>query len=173
MATLTIRPNGDNSVAQTPFGTGSYNYDRVNESVEDDTNGNQVVYPNSLDDTYNFENHTSELGDISKVTLYAIVDTAGNFATAASHVHLIINGTQDAAHTITIKTTISFERTTNPLDSQTWEWSDIDAFIGGDELTPGFTAGKENIPDTLKVYQMWAVVTYTPASGANLFFANG
>lgn len=69
MPTLTLRPNSDKSSALAVFGSGSGNYDRVNEVTADDTNGVATLDVSYVYDRYELPDPTQN-GVINDVAVY-------------------------------------------------------------------------------------------------------
>src|SRR5512145_275171 len=126
MASLIIRPSSDASVALTTFGTGSYHYDRLNESTADDTDGVQSNSTDGSTDRYGIENPSAG-GAISSVDVYVRIwtDTSG---LGAANVGVYIGSTQYYPSTGfgfgTTATDLSKSWSTNPNTSAAWTWTD-------------------------------------------------
>lgn len=178
MATLTLRPNSDSSVACTQFGTGTGNYGRVNEATADDTNG--VVSPTGTlgspvtsVDRYGLPD-PSESGTINKITLYGRLKSVDTTYSATSL--LVRVGTTN--YTYAKSATSSYvlydtALTTNPATSSAWTWANINDLVIGVSLIGvyyNFGTGKVPVYDYHRSYcsQLYVEVDYTPAN--NLWF---
>jgi hypothetical protein len=130
---LILRPNGDNSVQWNQYGA-TPNYACIDEAVASD---DDLIYPGAgggtKRDHYNFPNHTSEVGTINSVKIYARCWYAQTGTATKPHFHLnVTSGTEGDEQTPTLTPAIYTQIwTTNPDDSAAWEWSDIDALLAG------------------------------------------
>jgi hypothetical protein len=161
MATLTLRPNGDNSVGLTPYPSSpATNYDKVDDSSPDD-GATYVRSPGVgyTTDKYTLPDHTSEIGTISSVVIYARFMCSYNDASGAAktliRTHSVdyLGGVNYSDHSTWVN--ISTTYNTNPNTGVAWTWSEVDDLICGISLSGA------NGPDTACT-QVYVVVTYTP-----------
>ncbi|MCG3219121.1 MAG: hypothetical protein KAR35_08955, partial [Candidatus Heimdallarchaeota archaeon] len=153
---LTLRPEGDGvSTNLTPTGEVS-NYLCVDDVTSDD----DISYVINLDtgfltDTYATTDHTSELGNINSITVYVVV----KIGTSGGDAQIVLrSGGVDYPIDITPTTTYasySYQWTTNPADSQPWDWLDIDAMEIGVASSGGGGPNRFG-----RVTQVYAVVNY-------------
>jgi len=180
---LTIRPNGDNSVGWTTFGSGSYHYDRVNEVTEDDSNGVSCViasaYGEIYSDYFNIQNHSAESGTISGVTIYAIYQTTyGTDYGTPTEINLYCNGYNtnifDGRYSGSKKDTGIWAMSVNPATGVAWTWTNIDDIVCGIQGEPGLRdKGKAGVDyDIIYCYQFFAIVAYG-AAVPTLFMMHG
>lgn len=163
MATLTLRPTGDNSVGSIWYDTDldqTNLYSHVDESSLNEADYNVIIgSPTTLTSIllYNWANHTTEEGVITDVIFYA----QAKVVSGDSHFHFAI---PDAGHletqqTLTGTSTLYHQHfTTNPHTGSAWTWGEIDA------LTAGFQATVEYQYYNAEVYQTYIEVVYTPES---------
>jgi len=165
-STLILRPNGAGSetsiTSQYPDST--YHWDKVDEESPDD-NGTYVYQTTTsyLRDLYAIPNHTSESGTINSITVYFRVATGnegyGYYAKPSiKSDSTVTDGTSYSSSSATYAT-YSQTWTTNPADSQPWEWADIDALQIGVQIRQT-TAGK-----SARCTQVYVEVDYTSAGG--------
>ena len=176
MATLILSPNGDYSVQLLPYGAGSGNYGRVNESSLDTTNGVETNNDASHDltDLYYMQDHSGQIGTISSVTIYAYIQ-ADILWGAGDEYQIRCNGGAGSLTAI-VGTTgwRSAAFSINPNTAVAWTWSDIDAMVAGERLINTYTDGGKSgaFYSNPSCAMLYAVVNYTPPSGT-LFFALG
>lgn len=177
MSTLTLRPNGDSSVAQdvlTPE-TPTTHYTKVDETTKDETDSvavNGGAASQSLTDIYSFPDHTTESGTINSVTIkcYANYRQAGADTTTV-YINPCIkigstvygSGNQELSTTVTLFSGVFSKR---PSDNADWLWSDIDALLAGDTMTSHCTEPVKNCRSSF-CYQLWVEVDYTEGGGAS------
>jgi hypothetical protein len=159
MATLTLRPNGNNAVA-LDRSTGTSNYVLVDEAVADDADYVWRAANGSAADYYNWSDHTTETEVINSVTLYARAWSL----VAAGQVGLMIS----SSYGVTIATTMSAalysnKWDTNPATSVAWTWTDIDALVAGIVCYTSYYKSTELY--TGVVSQVYIEVTYGLVAG--------
>ena|SRR4030042_1132860 len=153
MPNLILRPSGDTTTKTLlPYGSGTANFDRVNESFEDETNGVQTLdngFPYTGIDLYDFTNHVSESGTINNITIYAKVK---NINPAAYDGLLIIkinpygNFVYDGYHHAISSSWTLFSDVwaLNPYTGLAWTWENVDAMRAGIQLSTATTDGKDS-----------------------------
>ena len=156
--TLKLHPNSD-QVTNIPSSTDGH-YTAVDEAtpndadyVYDDSQGGSWVY-----DLYGIPNHTTEIGDISSVTIY----TRCYGGHASDHCRTAIKSdstiTYGAAHSPGATwTPYSVTYTTNPADSSSWTWDDVDSLQIGVSLN-----SYDNKDSDARCSQVYAEVEYYP-----------
>lgn len=149
MATLVLRPNSDSSCTWDGAYYDASHYANVDDSVADGTSTFNLVSYSAGDrtDIFNFTNHTSEVGTINSVTLYAVA-----LGAYGDDFYLIVNGSQGSKINVTSDwATYSY----NPGGS--WTWSGIDSITGG---VRGVV--DNNAVADIRCTQIYIVVDYTP-----------
>lgn len=148
MATLTLRPSGDILTGCTVSPSGSH-YEAVDESSQDGYSTYVAGFgAGTYTDTFNFENHSSETGTITDVTMYAYV--LRNYS--EDTYYLIANGTEYGPYG---GSGGSFDVQSVSLGSG-FTWSSIDSFTGGIKCSVNV--------DRIVLTQLYIVVTYNPVS---------
>jgi len=155
MGALTLRPNGDGTYKTIKYCTeGSNHYTAVDESSPDEDS--TYVGTNELDqqDTYTLENHTTETGDISAVTVYWRMKRGNTLGIGAKP--MIRLGSTDVKGTLQYATTsyTDYSETLSRPGGGSWSWSDIDSLEAGINI---LAAGYGYY---VYVTQVWVVVTY-------------
>lgn len=131
--TVTLRPNAAGDETNLTPGTGN-NYEQVDEEVADEAS--TYVYNNKVSsyqrDLYNIPTSAIGTGTITKITLYFRVM---NWGIDGNTVKGVIKSNSTVTETAeknpysdfgnSVWGTYSQDWTTNPADSQPWEWSDI------------------------------------------------
>jgi len=158
MATLTIRPNGDNDInIQIVLPADTIHYVAVDDTDGHDSDATRVVNTagTTVYDDYDAEDHTAETGTINHVTVYGVLKATG----AGGTYRLRCNGTylNDATALGTDYVEYSVELADIPGGSG-WTWTQIDAMTIGVEI---YSPSKVSASCT----QMYAVVDYTPSAG--------
>lgn len=137
MATLTLRPNAAGDICNVPFQIGDAcpdHYKNVDEVTPDE--GTTQVYSAAYShnatphDLYNIENHTTEVGAITNVRVYARMrDNATNRLVDRAYLHMKTGGTNYFKRfTLTTSWANYYEDwAINPQTSLAWTWDDIDA----------------------------------------------
>lgn len=157
----TLRPNaaGDETALQTQYPAEGEHWDKVDEETpdEDDTYV-QGSFKSAQRDLYNLPAHTGS-GTINSITVYARVryylDVSGGQISIKSD-----STVTDVSVTMSSEyATRSNQWSTNPADSQPWEWDDIDALQIGFRGSP---SGAGNPRCT----QVYVEIDYTPPPAA-------
>jgi len=153
MSTLILRPNSDNTVEQS-LSSGSDAYALVDESTLSTSDYCQGTGAYKLN-LYNFPNHTTELGTISNITVYGVIEKqsalfASKYKMAVKVGSTVYYTTEDSA--ATDPEVESEIWTTNPGTGVAWTWSDIDDLVSGCSLNGG--SGWE------RNYQFYVIVNY-------------
>jgi hypothetical protein len=169
MATLTLRPNGDNTVAWLRS-TGSLSYALIDEASADDADYLETAGGTWMKELYDFPNHSSEEGSINSVKLCARcirvnVGTGGTTPKIKFNISVSTEGTEQ---TLTLSWALYTQTwTTNPADSAAWEWADIDALAPGIQ---GLGGGTDIFKDfaNARMSQYYIEVDYTPPGWANI-----
>jgi uncharacterized protein (UPF0333 family) len=139
MATVTLRPNaaGDETSINSQTPSSGYHWDKVDEESADD--GSTCVYTLSMSykrDLYNIPNPTAS-GTINSITIYFRCSSgeSSNYAKPSLKVDsTVVDGTEKVFSSWATK---SQTWTTNPVDGEAWEWSDIDNLQIGVSLMGG------------------------------------
>jgi len=159
MSILTIRPDGDSGSQALLIYPASptTHYDKVDEVSVDYAD---YVYKQSYNwayDRYTLSDHTSEQGDISSVTVKAIMKEAGGDALYKLGVRIGTTDYLQAQQNLTTSWALySYQLNTNPATSVAWTWTDIDNLIA--VLSFWTTSGIDSY-----CAQLWVEVAYTPA----------
>jgi hypothetical protein len=171
MSILILRPNGDNAAGcNQARSTGSYNHDCLDEETYDNTDNCSVGAQSSPQrDHYDFPDHGTENGPISKVTVKAVsnyVASGGGSDSASIILSVYVAGVDrdDSGHPLTItETEYSHDWTTNPGTGNAWTWSEIDALIAGCVLAAvgSNTGGKIASYTASYDYQFCIEITYS------------
>jgi hypothetical protein len=184
---LVIRPNaaGDNTALGNTDGStfgAATNYTLVDETTSDG-DATRVSWiedaaSNPGYDLYNLENHSSETGTITKVSVFVVAKKANAYCTNPFTQPLIktggteYNGTQNMLSTDYV--IYSDDWTTNPNTGIAWTWADIDALQAGVRLDSIGAVGcwsyctqvyvvvyyNENINPEIRTTQVYAKVNY-------------
>lgn len=137
MATATeyIRPNGDSSVNCSTFGTGSYHYDRLNESTTDDTDG--IYATNATSDYVDYmtlSDVTTQRGQIYGIMIYyrAKYTVIAGTTTSSVSAGVRIGSTNYMGSPQTVTSSYALYGigwADNPATSTNWIQSDINSLI--------------------------------------------
>lgn len=149
MATLTIRPNGDSAAG---FGTAvpsANHWENVDEAVLSESDYNLTT--GTEEDIYTFENHTTETGTITSVVVYARLLHSYSEDKIKLKVNSTYSGYLDEGDGWR-------NYTFNPGGS--WTWTDID------NITAGVRG--EVATDSVRIAQIYIVVTYTPSTAPSV-----
>lgn len=153
---LTLRPNGDKSVAGLSVYPASPTtcYDKIDEATKD--TGDYVYVENNANATGQLDlENTVSSGAIGVVITHGIFQ-ANNAAASAAGVG--VNATASAP---TFADTSEHEvisiQNTNPLTSTAWAWDDIAAAYANLYVKAPTGAGNQ-----MRCYQMWVEIWYTP-----------
>jgi hypothetical protein len=143
-ATLTLRPNGAGYYTQlVPFSAVT-NWECVAPAIPHP--GRFVEFWNYgyTWDTYALSDHTSEVGVIQKVTIYAVCSKEVGAGEVYGSLRIRISGmdTDSSEFSLTDVRTLYSAEFSNPLGGE-WSWADIDALEAGfGERSPVWAAGK-------------------------------
>ena len=159
IATLTLRPDSDDVINLFPaIGMGTH-FRYVDEETPNGTT--DYVYELAVDDqydTYGLPNHTTEVGVIASVTVFAVCKDLGTIGTAYARPIIKMVGTNfHGTKTQIYRTrwdTLSYKLTENPNTSVAWTWADIDNLIIGIRLY-GENSGSKGA-----CTQLYAIVEY-------------
>ncbi|MHB8085554.1 MAG: hypothetical protein ACYDHZ_06990 [Dehalococcoidia bacterium] len=171
MSILILRPNGDNVAGCSQSrSVGSYNHDCVDEETYDNTDYCVVSAASSPQrDHYDFPDHGTENGPISKVTVKAVSNYVASGGGSDSGL-IILSARMagidydDSGHSLTAAETLySHDWTINPNTGNAWTWSEIDVLSAGCVLAAaGLVEGKGGNTYTNSFdYQFCIEVTYT------------
>jgi len=170
--TLTLRPNayGGKSDA-TIYGSGTTNYESVDEITSDSDNTHNWFQSGSgwnegNYDLYNIEDHTTQTGTITNVTVYGTFRGSTAAGTPTMTLGISEGGTLTWGTAKPIHSSYQLYSetwTTNPRTAAAWAWASID------DLEIGWT-GECPGPITYKVRctQMYAVVSYYNSSSPQI-----
>ncbi|MHA2278197.1 MAG: DUF2341 domain-containing protein, partial [Candidatus Kariarchaeaceae archaeon] len=148
-------------------GGDTYRYEAVDDVISDD---GTTYLRHSTNDTTMYEMFyavglpsTTPKGTITNVRIYSTARRTGDVQSNDYDHYVRVGGTRyafgDTSLTSSWNTDYD-ERTTNPANSQPWTWQDFEDFEFGFRgyLREGASQGY------LQVTQVWAVITYEPAS---------
>jgi len=183
---LTIRPIAAGDVTQLISSGDTPNWKCVDDVTKDD--GATVVkmfynvypgYDETLYDLYNLTNHTTEIGSISKVVVFAWVFAQDSYGGKAVTVMKIGGNTYYGTNPVQNERTwklISTEYVENPATSSSWTWDNIDDLQAGIKLNEPFeVAGYtlctqvyvaihhvEDVSPEIRTTQEYVKVNYSP-----------
>ena len=170
MSILILRPNGDNAAGcNQTRSAGSFNHDCLDEETYDNTDNCSVSAASSPQrDHYDFPDHTTESGPISKVTVKAVSNYAasgGGSDSGSIVLSVRMSGIDydDSGHALTTaETQYFYDWPNNPNTGNAWTWSEIDSLIAGSVLAAvGSIAGKGGTGYTISYdYQFCVEVIY-------------
>jgi len=154
--TLTLRPNGDDTVLWDIYPTTpTTHYDKVNETSPD--NDATYIYTNVEPESDLFTlTDTSQTGTINSVTVWARIKTLGNERTKIGVKTYGISYWSASIIVTTSYADYSAAWTTNPNTTASWTWTEINNLIAGVQHD-NIGGAAEN-----RVTMIWAVVDYTP-----------
>jgi hypothetical protein len=140
MATETLRPNaaGDETALSPYPNSGEANWEDVDEETPDE--GDTRVYKTGTSytrDLYNLPSHSVGSGTINFIKIYFRCQRPGSGTSCRAEPSLKSDGVVTDGTEVTLTssyTTYSEQWSTNPADSQPWEWTDIDALQIGVRL---------------------------------------
>lgn len=157
---LTLRPNGDKSVAGLSVYPASptTRYDKIDEATKD--TGDYVYVENNADTTGQLDlEGTTSSGTIGVVMVHAIVQ-ANNAAAAAANVDANGSGALNVgapSFADTSEHEVISIQSVNPLTSAAWAWDDIAAMYARLYVKAPTGAGNQ-----MRCYQLWVEIWYTP-----------
>jgi hypothetical protein len=165
-STLTLRPNGAGTYTQCTPDSGS-NYARVNGSTE----GPGYVYAsaNGKIDTYAMANHSSQLGSIISVTVYANCKKTGTgSSTIAQRLRLGTTNVDDASYPALTTSYVLYSAVLGRPGGGSWSWTDIDNLEAGITLycTPGTSV---TYCDWLYIIVTYNAPTFTITNSSSSF----
>lgn len=167
MATVTIRPDSDNSVALSTFGgSGTNHWDKVDESTADNTDGVRTpAAAGAAIDRFGLPN-LGLTGKINSVVVYSRMWSAATIYTYAAYRLLVrMGGTNYFSSAVALTTTATLYSntwTTNPNTTAAWTWTNINDLIAGVELTPGAYDLKSGTLVLGSCSQFYVTIDYTP-----------
>ena len=175
-STLTLRPNGVGNQNQGWTAAGDTNqWECVDEesSDSDTTYVNSTNYSSTCRTQFALPSHTTEVGVIEKVTVYAIAkrSTATNL-----HINIRTHSTDYESSGDSLTTSYASynnEWSTNPNTSAAWTWAEIDAvelgvrvgtYTPNARVTQVYAIITYNKTPEIRTTQCYAIVNYTPSA---------
>lgn len=168
MATEILRPNVAGDEENIYNSTEANNCEAVDEETADDDISMNYTQntgaTHSERDLYNLPAHSEGSGIINSITVYAKCKSETAFGVYGA-VKIVVKSnstiTEDDWQALTTSwANYSKQWTTNPADSQAWQWADIDALQIGVSLNHVYHLEGGDIQSY--VTQVYVVVDYTP-----------
>lgn len=149
-----LNPTGAGAMTNLTPSAGA-NWQCVSDS-SDSTHVN-TTSTTSVYDTYAMENHTTQVGTISSVTVYfraSETSRSSGFATP----RLRLGTTNRDGTEQNLDSTTDYSQTITRPGGGSWSWSDIDSLEAGIGLR-----NADGSPDKAYCYKLYIIVTYTPS----------
>lgn len=132
LTSLVLRPNANGTTMNWTAEGGDYT--RVNETSSDGDTSRLYTPTDNVVGLFNFDDHTSESGTISSITLFVVIRGLDPVS-QGDQLGVQMAGTEYWGSTQTWNstsyTTLSQSWTTNPNTSAAWTWTDIDNLQAG------------------------------------------
>lgn len=157
---LIIRPSANGDVIQLSKTGDTSNYKCVDELIKDNWTTYVWTFENTQYDLYQLDNHTTESGNITKVSIFAYINPHWSTDNWAKTVIKIAGIEYRGNQIILIKNNwnlISTSYATQPSDSSVWTWAAIDALQGGIEMM-------NNGGDVVGCTQLYVIVDWSEAT---------